>query len=1181
MVVREEEKASPGKFWKPNWSFRKAPPNGGVKHKLHSTVLDGSLSSKDCGVSSPELSSIGAEDNLTLLHGNNYGTNHQNITGQKKKVLSVAGSSRPHESPAKVFERLKRQMEERAQGVHSTPGKPEQQGPRWTPRKQGGPQESPGKAGVYHTPGKVGRPGLHQPPATTVDIRRYPKDMLQTTVLRSLPHCNRNGTGACRDNEDNSIFAGYSLQGPGIAAVPMSGDEGDDEISQDTVQSPAETTESDATHTTLTPPVGLGLGKSKPDSAALDLNRLPYLKLPPNQEWRDILLESPRISIPRKQITIPQAKNEPEGEKTGCQPKDSDTSTGQIHLHQWFIKKLNKKDVCVEGRRQDLNGQYWHSNVIAERLKSNTLKTITGSVYVLHGKMNMNATSKVFARSFLKKFQFGFPEKWKDYLQNYYEELKGDLNGQYWHSNVIAERLKSNTLKTITGSVYVLHGKMNMNATSTVFARSFLKKFQFGFPEKWKDYLQTYCEELKGAQPEQTSEQDHKPTCIEPSSESEPVKNKKQAKATYPTRPSDKWKHLSLEQLSSMVQPSELTQKVVRRWLESHGVQDCQSVETQDFLQCAMPARVAEKLLPGCEFSRYVNGHQSLVRSPVPYGLPDEMSEHLDFVGGVHRFPDSKVALRRTWANGKKQKAEFHLGVSPSILRQRYNLTASDVGSSQNNSQAVAQFLEQFFHPADLAEFMKLFGRGFKNLPEVERVVGKQGCGKAGLEASLDVEYIMSTGANIPTWVFTNPGRHESQEPFLQWLLLLSNMSAVPWVHTISYGDDEDSLSQAYMQRINVEFMKAGVRGVTLLFASGDSGAGCMKASKGGNTFRPSFPASSPYVTTVGGTSFKNPFQVTYEVTDYISGGGFSNVFEMPNYQVGGRAPYVTTVGGTSFKNPFQVTYEVTDYISGGGFSNVFEMPNYQVNAVNSYLKGMKALPPKTYFNTSGRAYPDVAALSDNYWVVTNRIPIPFVSGTSVSVLEDLRLDSLSGTFLLATVECNVQCKRFTKLQVKIGVIGFPSGASSKGAPLVAGSSPGYSFANRRRELLGGARSARMSSAHCAPATPVVWPGACRLACKMLRVALSSEAVALGGCMASTPVFGRILSLINDHRFLKGLPSLGFLNPRLYKLQGSASSALFDVSGVRGLLLNSVERNLGLRDMNTKSLWLPCCCGWV
>ena len=56
-------------------------------------------------------------------------------------------------------------------------------------------------------------------------------------------------------------------------------------------------------------------------------------------------------------------------------------------------------------------------------------------------------------------------------------------------------------------------------------------------------------------------------------------------------------------------------------------------------------------------------------------------------------------------------------------------------------------------------------------------------------------------------------------------MVLISNMSALPWVHTVSYGDDEDSLSNAYMTRINTEFMKAGVRGISLLFASG-TGAG-------------------------------------------------------------------------------------------------------------------------------------------------------------------------------------------------------------------------------------------------------------------------------------------------------------------------------------------------------------------
>ncbi|XP_061551954.1 tripeptidyl-peptidase 1 [Phycodurus eques] len=444
-------------------------------------------------------------------------------------------------------------------------------------------------------------------------------------------------------------------------------------------------------------------------------------------------------------------------------------------------------------------------------------------------------------------------------------------------------------------------------------------------------------------------------------------------------------KYLQLEEVASLVRPSDASQKVVHSWLQSHGVTNCLTVHTQDFLQCTLTAEVAETLLPGSRFQRYIRDGHSIVRSSAPYSVPNDVAQHLDFVGGLHRFPPRGHKPSMASSNSKEMHRSngFHLGVTPAVLRACYNMTVTDVGSAQNNSQAVAQFLEQYYSPADLAEFMNLYGGGFQHLSKVDRVVGTQGTGKVGVEASLDVEYIMSTGANIPTWVFTNPGRHESQEPFLQWVVLLSNMSDLPWVHTISYGDDEDSLSTAYMQRINTEFMKAGVRGLSLLFASGDSGAGCWHMAKQQNSFRPSFPASSPYVTTVGGTSFKNPFKLTYEVTDYISGGGFSNVFQMPNYQASAVAGYLKTVAAT--------------------------------------------LPPKSYFNVSGRAYPDMAALSDNYWVVINRVPMPWVSGTS----------------------------------------------------------------------------------------------------------------------ASTPVVGGMFSLINDKRLTKGLPVLGFLNPRLYKLKGQA---LFDVT---------------------------------
>ncbi|XP_037096739.1 tripeptidyl-peptidase 1 [Syngnathus acus] len=468
-------------------------------------------------------------------------------------------------------------------------------------------------------------------------------------------------------------------------------------------------------------------------------------------------------------------------------------------------------------------------------------------------------------------------------------------------------------------------------------------------------------------------------------------------------------KYLQLEEVASLVRPSDASQKAVRDWLQSHGVTNCSTVHTQDFLQCNLTAEVAEVLLPGSKFQRYLRDGHPIVRSSAPYSVPDDVAQHLDFVGGLHRFPPRGHKASKEM---RRSDNTFHLGVTPAVLRARYNMTAADVGSAQNNSQAVAQFLEQYYSPADLAEFMSLYGGSFQHLSKVDRVVGTQGTGKAGLEASLDVEYIMSTGASIPTWVFTNPGRHESQEPFLRWVVLLSNISDLPWVHTISYGDDEDSLSTAYMQRINTEFMKAGVRGLSLLFASGDSGAGCWHMTKEQNSFRPSFPASSPYVTTVGGTSFKNPFKVTYEVTDYISGGGFSNVFKMPDYQASAVAGYLKTVAAT--------------------------------------------LPPKSYFNVSGRAYPDMAALSDNYWVVVNRVPIPWVSGTS----------------------------------------------------------------------------------------------------------------------ASTPVVGGMFSLINDKRLMKGLPVLGFLNPRLYKLKGQA---LFDVT--EGCHLACLDEQVQGQGFCSAPAWDPVT-GW-
>merc|ERR1712228_451829 len=118
----------------------------------------------------------------------------------------------------------------------------------------------------------------------------------------------------------------------------------------------------------------------------------------------------------------------------------------------------------------------------------------------------------------------------------------------------------------------------------------------------------------------------------------------------------------------------------------------------------------------------------------------------------------------------------------------------------------------------------------------------------------------------------------------------------------------------------NTAFMKAGTRGLSILFASGDQGV-CGRQGCGmimHSPFHPDFPGDSPYITTVGGTDFAG-----------------SDIGEE-----------------TAWQN------------SGGGFSNYFNIPEYQKSAVAAYKASPDAdLPPQDLWNNSGRGYPDVAAL--------------------------------------------------------------------------------------------------------------------------------------------------------------------------------------------------------------------------
>ena len=157
---------------------------------------------------------------------------------------------------------------------------------------------------------------------------------------------------------------------------------------------------------------------------------------------------------------------------------------------------------------------------------------------------------------------------------------------------------------------------------------------------------------------------------------------------------------------------------------------------------------------------------------------------------------------------------------------------------------------------------------------------------KATGEGSLDIQFLMGMAPNISTWyVYLPNGPNQDTDPFLEWVILLMLLPNPPHINSISYGDDEYSLSSRYMLRTGDEFLRFTSSGHTLFFSSGDYGVACHD-----NQFVAHFPSSCPYVTSVGGTViFTDPDTgkpVTAEEGISFSGGGFSFTFPQPSFQV-------------------------------------------------------------------------------------------------------------------------------------------------------------------------------------------------------------------------------------------------------------------------------------------------------
>ena len=427
-------------------------------------------------------------------------------------------------------------------------------------------------------------------------------------------------------------------------------------------------------------------------------------------------------------------------------------------------------------------------------------------------------------------------------------------------------------------------------------------------------------------------------------------------------------KFKTIQELSSIVSVPESTILLTKNWLQTlSGVK----MDTVTISQMGDSLTV--------DYDHCQNLYKDTLKAPkVPTPLKENVIDYVIVVAQGKKVQKPRLSRDHTLRAG---------GMGPVAQREAYGIPPTLRGTNPNNLQMVWGTGTFGYVKEDLDIFFNTYcGEAKCSTKDVmfdESNVWKGDKGKNFVEGTLDASYISAMAPGVRTLVAnTNiSAATEKGEAFgaalLQFLVDLSARedAKLPKVLSMSLGSlafgSCDKVCKAvevegkntykecwnFLQtqfqacmfqsaeqeaRIEVEFQKLGLRGMTITAASGDGGSHFAFGPFNGNLastinriicktmHMPVYPTMSPYVLSIGGTAWQ---------------------------------------GETSYGPTCSKTTPCGWSRSGGGFSWNIQTPPYQNGVLEDYVKrateiSSKIMPNSTTYNVNGRGYPDISALA-------------------------------------------------------------------------------------------------------------------------------------------------------------------------------------------------------------------------
>ncbi|TFL01868.1 Pro-kumamolisin, activation domain-containing protein [Pterulicium gracile] len=394
---------------------------------------------------------------------------------------------------------------------------------------------------------------------------------------------------------------------------------------------------------------------------------------------------------------------------------------------------------------------------------------------------------------------------------------------------------------------------------------------------------------------------------------------------------------LNREEVNAHAAPTPETLSTVSSWLASHGLSPTALSPAGDWIAVDMPVAKADELFSAA-FSTFGQAatSETVVRT-LGYAVPDALEGMLDVVHPTVSYVIPNLAC--SGQRPEKQHLAFHLRPHCPFCRfdlygLPYELSTqpkekNEIWLSGYNNNFVRRVYVRDYMAQTRPDVPELVNGTFEVVSLDGGINNQNPLETNNIAASKQMYAITSTATNVSA-TFMTIGTDLSPDP-LDWLLsqahYLLGLEKPPNVVVLGTEGREGAISSALAREICDAYAQLTARGVSLIshnWYGGVSARGMQLWNEpeancqAGEKFDVTFPASCPYVTSVGGTSL------------------------------------IEAQGETVYHNgqPWMS--------NAGGFSSLFPRPEWQEDQVTGYLEKWGDVY-EGRFDPSGRATPDVA----------------------------------------------------------------------------------------------------------------------------------------------------------------------------------------------------------------------------